>query len=347
MIRSALNSLADAGIPYALRGEQPIDDLPPGGDVDVLVNSADLARAHRCLFAAGFHRLEAPGSRGHRFYLAFEHGRWLKLDVNVVPSGLGWELSATDEKRRALFAGYRVGPKAGHRAGDRLRGALDHRRPASVRRLGPVVAILGPDGAGKGSVIAALRAQIPVAVAALYLGDGGSSRSEYEGGARSSAKHVHSVGSGLRAVVRNGLQRLPDPIHEVQSVLRRTAAGCLRLLPAYARAWRGDIVLCDRHPIEALAVGAYRPGRVTRLESWMIERVLPRPDAILILDAPGDVLFSRKGEHSPDALERWRRGYLEAFRGRAVIVPTEGGLEATVARASAVVWDALHARRGW
>ena len=41
MIRGALERLTAAGIPFAPRGEQPIDDPPPGGDVDILVRARD------------------------------------------------------------------------------------------------------------------------------------------------------------------------------------------------------------------------------------------------------------------------------------------------------------------
>src|SRR5439155_4631145 len=57
---------------------------------------------------------------------------------------------------------------------ERIRAGLARRQFAGRRRLGPVVAVLGPDGAGKGSVIAGLQSSIPVAVTALYLGRRGA-----------------------------------------------------------------------------------------------------------------------------------------------------------------------------
>src|SRR5918996_3136850 len=114
VIRPALERLAASGVPFATRGEQPIDDPPPDRDVDILVGTRDLAGTRRALEAADFHYERATGHRGHRFFLAFdrERGLWRKIDVNVVPARLGWDLSARDEASLRRFAQYRIGVKA-------------------------------------------------------------------------------------------------------------------------------------------------------------------------------------------------------------------------------------------
>jgi thymidylate kinase len=43
----------------------------------------------------------------------------------------------------------------------------------------------------------------------------------------------------------------------------------------------------------------------------MLDRVYPRPDLTIVLDAPAEVLFARKPEGTPDLLERRRREYLD------------------------------------
>src|SRR5260370_6275041 len=110
-------------------------------------------------------------------------------------------------------------------------------------------------------------------------------------------------------------------------------------------AWGGDMVLCARPPIETLAI---RP-RATRLaaavESILFAHLMPWPDAILLLDAPGQVLYSRKHEHTPELLERLRRRYAELFDARGTtVISTEEPLERSVAQASAAVWRAPQAR---
>jgi thymidylate kinase len=344
VIRAALDALAAASVPFATRGEQPIDDPPPGGDVDILVGAADADAAERVLAQAGFHRLHSPGHRRHRFYLAFD-GRWLKIDVSLVPRGFGWDLSARDEESLRRFAAYRTGTKADPALPERIVAALERRRPLEPRRRGPVVAVLGPDGAGKGSVIAALRRQIQAAVTPVYLGHGETSRAEYR---RRPAAPPGARAVRLRAGVRAVLGLLPHAARDVQHRVRRAVRMAARTWAAYLYAWRGDIVLCDRHPLEALAVHAGDRSAAATVERLMLRRLVPWPDAVVLLDAPGDVLYARKGEHSPAVLDGWRGAYRDVFGARnATVVCTTDGLDRSVAQASAVLWRALSDRRGW
>ena len=334
MIVDALEAVAAAGVPFAFRGEQPLDGPPPGGDVDILVGSRDLHRAERALTAAGFRRLHAAGQRGHRFYLAFHRGRWIKLDINVVPRRLGWDLSARDPQHQALFAGYRITPQAHDGGLGRVGAAWARRRPLALRRRGAVIALLGPDGAGKGSVASALEEQVPIAISRHYLGEG--DRANRHGTSRPETQRVRA-------------RQAPVGLREAQHVARKALRSCWRVLwPGYARAWRGEIVIFDRHPIEVLAVRPSRTPLGGAVERLLARHLIPWPDALVVLDAPGDVLYARKGEHTPDVLERWRRGYLDEFGPRgAAVVSTLDGLERTVGETSAVVWEALSRRRGW
>jgi thymidylate kinase len=327
VIRAALERLAAAGIPFATRGDQPIDDPPPGGDVDILVGTSDARAAERVLEAAGLRRFAAAGHRGHRFYLAFdaERARWLKLDVNLVPAHLRWDLNARDPESLRRFAAHRVGPKAGLGSSERIRVALLRRLPLAATRRGAVIALLGPDGAGKGSVVTQLKAAIPVEVTVIYMGN------------RSAA----ATPGGEQRRVRAAVGLLPPRLRLAQWRHRRTLDAARRAWRAHAHAWRGDIVLCDRHPLEALALEPDTTGLAGRLG-----RLVPWPDEIVLLDAPGALLFARKGEHTPERLEQWRRAYRSTFRD-APVVPTTGDLTASAASVSAIVWGALAARRGW
>jgi thymidylate kinase len=327
VIRVALERLSAAGIAFATRGDQPIDDPSPGGDVDILVRTGDADAAERVLEASGLRRFAAAGHRGHRFYLAFdaERARWLKLDVNLVPERLRWDLTARDPESLRRFAAYRVGPKAGLGRIERVRVALLRRLPLAATRRGAVIALLGPDGAGKGSVATQLKAGIPVEVTVIYMGN------------RPAVATARGEQRPLRAAVR----LLPPRLRLAQWRHRRTLDAARRAWLAHAHAWRGDIVLCDRHPLEALALEPDTTGLAGRLG-----RLVPWPDEIVLLDAPGALLFARKGEHTPERLDRWRRAYRSTFPD-ASVVSTTGDLTASAESVSAIVWRALAGRRGW
>jgi thymidylate kinase len=149
-------------------------------------------------------------------------------------------------------------------------------------------------------------------------------------------------------VARRVTALLPEAVGDAQYRARRAIRKAARTWAVYRFAWRGDIVLCDRHPLEVLATDADRRTLGGAVERWVTRRLVPWPDAVVLLDAPGDVLFARKGEHSPAELEAQRRAFRSVFGARdATVVATTGGLERTVAEASRVLWRALRERRGW
>jgi len=308
-IGSAFDALDRAGIPYAFRkAARPGEPLPVGEEVDILLRRAQVAATDRVLGQAGFRYVKAAGSPGHRFYVAFDQGQWLKIDAKIAP--------------RIDLPGWRSGVSA-----HRVVRALALRRPLSARRLGPVIALLGPDGAGKGTLIASLRQRIPIGLTILYLGW------------RPRSHRPIPAGWSARPV---------SPLREAAYVVYWAARYWRTLVPGYLAAWAGHIVLCDRHPIESLAIQPRATRLGATLERILFGRLMPWPDAILVLDAPGTILHARKGEHSPEVLERLRRAYRTTFGARgATLISTEEPLESTAARASAAVWQALQARRRW
>jgi thymidylate kinase len=217
-----------------------------------------------------------------------------------------------------------------------------------IRRRGPVLAILGPDGAGKGSVIAALEQQFPMPVTTVYLGLGASGATYRPARARPGSRSRGWAAVALGAI-RRGLRRaaaaLPDIVRVSQSRLRQTLKLAGRLLPAYVQAWRGDLVLCDRHPLEHLALAPPLPRAVAAFERLFLGHIVPWPDAVVILDAPAAVLFARKREHPLERLEEWRRRYREALLPRgARVVSTDRPLDESVTEVAAIAWEAVRAR---
>ncbi len=135
------------------------------------------------------------------------------------------------------------------------------------------VALLGPDGAGKSTLSAALADGFPVPVRRIYLG-------------------VYGRGLGGATKGSGGRFGLPG----------RLAWVWQRSLSAAWHRAHGRIVVFDRHVLD-LALGAPGSGRKARLRRRLLVRAAPTPGLSVILDVPGDELFRRKGEHDPGSLE--------------------------------------------
>lgn len=344
-LKGALAALDAAGVLHCVRnGGQSLESLPARSDLDVLVARRSLARADAALRAAGFHRLRAPGHPGHRFYVTFdEAGEWRKVDVvtalrygeqrlAVAPllarrqrhDGI-WVVSDQDEQD------HRERRAAGLREPRTLLKSLRRRRPAALRRVGPVVAVLGPDGAGKGSTLYGACDRLPVGVTRVYLGN-----------PRRAAAPASAPAPGPAPAAPR-----PSLVREIPFLLRKAVPLYRTLATAYAAAWRGHVVLCDRHPVEVLAIQPDRSRSGAALERLLFARLVPAPDHVVVLDAPGDVLFARKGEHDPVLLERRRQAYLATFVPPGSVVDTSGTVEQSVDGLLAVVWRVLVQRNGW
>ncbi|MFZ1879250.1 MAG: hypothetical protein WAU41_03705 [Gaiellaceae bacterium] len=296
----AVDALDQAGVLFTIR--KP----PKERELDLFVEAGSRHAAGDALVRSGFAEVAARGQRRHRFYLTYSAGIWQKIDVKLTP-GRTW-LPAPNRVAR-VFA--RVAAQV----------------PPTRRRSGLVIVFLGPDGAGKSTVINAISERTPVAC------------------------HVWSAGSGGSRGSRAGRPRGPTmrlKVREPLAVLKKLLRSAPALVRIYAAAWRGGIVLCEGHPREALATRLRITPLAVRLERFLLRRVIPTPDLTVVLDAPTAVLLGRKDEHPAADLDRWRSGYHEEFpEGQRVHhVGTDRPLDDTVADIQGRIWAALQARRG-
>lgn len=193
------------------------------------------------------------------------------------------------------------------RAANRRLDALRHLR----QRRGLTVAVLGPDGAGKSTLVDGLARTLPLQTRTRYMG--------LTGGALRHARRL----------------RLPGLVF---------AASALIIWSRYARAWmdmrRGRVVLFDRYVYDAAAPPAYEPGRFERLGRQLSGHLCPAPDLVLLLDAPGRTMYLRKGEYDPERLEHWRQCFLSLTRRGAGVQVIDASRPTEVVRADATgrIW---------
>jgi thymidylate kinase len=204
------------------------------------------------------------------------------------------------------------------------RGAIRRRRAtARLRRLaGPLVrwrrgltiTLLGPDGAGKSTAAAALERSFPFPVRSVYLSPARPRRRPAPPG----------LGLGLR----------------VAGLLGRWVEG-------FGHRARGRLVVFDRYPYDALLPPRRPVGRLGRLRRAVLGHAVPPPAITVVLDAPGELLHARKGEHDPAALEAERRGFLALAERRRGAVVLDAARDADAVRRdlTAAIWAAY--RRRW
>jgi thymidylate kinase len=226
-------------------------------------------------------------------------------------------MAVADELDRAL-----VRPNLRHRMRRRTASAL---APLirMVRRPGVSVAVLGPDGAGKTTLIGSVAERFFFPTRTYYLGlYGGSRRSR----------------SGLRSLAGRAF------IGQLATVWRAYLAAAIERR-------RGRLVIFDRYGSDALLPS--RRGRSTwkrRARGLLIGRLSPRPDMVVLLDAAPAQLLARKNEHSAETLERQRRGYLaiaERWRATVPVVIVDAGQDASTVHREVVaaLWRAFALRR--
>lgn len=195
------------------------------------------------------------------------------------------------------------------------------------------VALIGPDGAGKTTVARRLTAEDDLETRYLYMGVSvGSSNvtlpttrlarrvkallastgDARDGGESTSAEER---GGGDGASAATGLRK--GRLWASARLLNRLAEEWYRQLLARYHEMRGRVVIFDRHYVFDFrgADIAHRNRSLSkRIHQWLLDRAYPRPDLVLCLDAPGEVLYERKGEKSPEALEARRQAFLRQGR---------------------------------
>ncbi len=218
------------------------------------------------------------------------------------------------------------------------------------------IALVGADGAGKTTLAKKLLEVSPRPMKYLYMGISIESsnfalptsrliwhlkRRAYEKSAGHS--EVTFSDSTLTHQIENR-QVKRGKIAATARLLSRLAEECFRQTISWVYQLRGYIVLYDRHFLFEYAsqsVNTQIPRRrlSDRVHLWFLHHVYPQPDLTILLDAPPEVLRSRKNGCTLEHLEREREAYIQQGKkmSNCVLIDATQPLENILADVSQLI----------
>jgi thymidylate kinase len=226
-----------------------------------------------------------------------------------------WEALLTDTPAVAqMRLVARLGARAA-RIGRAVLRRLNRRMPI-LRPRALTVALLAPDGAGKSTLVQGIRESFQVPVRSIYMG----------------------------LYKRSTDSQPPKRIPGVTFVSRLFRQWARYLAATYHRA-HGRFVLFDRYSYDAMLPPRTRLSWHSRCRRWLLARSCPAPDLVVVLDAPGEVLYGRKREHTVAILDHQRQAYLQiASRPGSLVVDATRDAESVRREVTSFIWSAYVSR---
>gem|GEM_PF-795106 len=172
----------------------------------------------------------------------------------------------------------------------------------AIRKRGVSVVLLAPDGAGKSTLAQRLVNDKILRARLIYMGTNVEAATIKLPFTRPLARLVKSMRAGKREKTPFGM------ILRLLNLLNKIAEHWYRCLMARYALLRGRFVVFDRFVYDSW-IQKRRRTLWKRFRNILFDAPCPTPDLVFLLDADGEVLYARKGEHSPEWIDAQRAGY--------------------------------------
>lgn len=184
------------------------------------------------------------------------------------------------------------------------------------------IALIGADGSGKTTIANRLLTDQPIKLKYLYMGLNieSSNHSLFT----SKLIYYYKVRKYKKKLgIKGSLKKQNLSLHDLNDertsdsrgklgatfrTLNRVAEQSYRQIIAWIYQLKGKVILYDRHFLFDGAIDEVQTRKSDerlsdRFYHWMLTKVFPKPDMTILLFAPAEVLFSRKGEATLEYLD--------------------------------------------
>jgi thymidylate kinase len=225
------------------------------------------------------------------------------------------------------------------------------------------VTLIGADGAGKSTISQSLRQDAPFSLKIIYMGINFESSNyvlpttwlilrirrffnigEQQGGPPDPAR--------AKARSKNPIKRFLSSIRTTVRFINLIAEEWYRQFLAWVFQLQGNVVIFDRHFYldfyeHHIDVDKKDMHFANRFHGYMLEHWFPKPDFVIFLDGPPELLFERKGEGSVELLEMRRQEYLgmQKLVDKFVIVNVDQPVEDVKKEVIQVILDHAKSRK--
>jgi thymidylate kinase len=336
LLDACLRNRRRGGLGYSLSAENELITL----FLHCMLDKAEFKEKHRKRFSALSVQAAADQTLDQQIKIVVDKHLAPELDWNSIASAIEldrWQ--SLLNKRSVVIRKFFLRAPMKSIWRNYVARAMRRLRPLlfALFRRGFTVALLAPDGAGKSTLAYSLTRDPYLRARLIYMG----TNVKAQGLFLPTTQWLHTkIKKSEARRAKLGLKILKG-----MGFINRVVEQWYRSLAAAYHVSRGRFVVYDRFVYDSWLVSRPRSIR-KRIRRWLLEAACPSPDLVVLLDAPGDLLFKRKGEHSPEWLELQRQSYLNLLPSvpNMIVVDAQQDAEEVRKEVTALIWKKYSSR---